>query len=116
MSARLTDEARRLRLITEKDWQARVIAIAESFGWTWYAAPRAGIRSNGSVRQVPAGWPDLCLARGPRLVFVELKRETGKTTEAQDEWLRKLAATSAETYVWRPSDLDDVIATLGRAQ
>lgn len=115
MSARLTDADRALRIITEAQWQARVINIAESYGWTWYAPPRAGVRAKGSVRQVPAGWPDLCLARGPRLVFAELKRETGKISPAQDEWLRKLAATSAEVYTWRPSDLDDVIATLGRS-
>lgn len=116
MTARLTDEQRVLRAQTEASWQRQVIAIAESYGWTHYHSPRAGIRRNGSVRTVPAGFPDLVLARGPRLIFAELKRETGKKTPAQDEWLRKLAATSAETYCWRPSDLDDVLFTLGRPQ
>ena len=116
MSARLTDEQRILRTVTEAQWQRRVVAIAESYGWTHYHPPKAGVRANGSVRTVPAGFPDLVLARGPRLVFIELKRETGKTTDAQNEWLRKLAATSAETYVFRPSDLDDVITTLGRPE
>ena len=64
MSARLTDEQRILRTVTEAQWQTRVIAIAQSYGWTHYHPPKAGVRANGSVRTVPAGFPDLVLARG----------------------------------------------------
>ena len=111
---RLTAEDHRLRAITEAQWQRTVIDIASACGWVYYHPPRAGFRSNGTVRHVPAGFPDLVLARDTRLIFAELKRETGKTTEAQDAWLAALARTSSETYIWRPSDLDEVRATLGR--
>ena len=49
MSARLTAEQRRLRNITERDWQATVIAIARALGWRHYAPPKA--------KDVKPGWP-----------------------------------------------------------
>lgn len=105
----------RLRSILERDWQSTVVSLAKARGWRWYAPPKAGVRANGSVRLVPAGFPDLTLVRDDRLVFAELKRETGKTTPAQDEWLAALARIpGAQTFVWRPSDLDHVRTVLGR--
>lgn len=114
MSARLTAEDHRLRSITEEQWLKTVIGCALTFGWDYYHPPKAGVRANGSVRPVKAGFPDLTLIRGPRLVFAELKRETGKTTPAQDAWLAALAATGVETYLWRPSDFAEVRAVLRR--
>ena len=46
--------------------------------------------------------------RHPRVVFAELKRETGKLTPAQTEWLDDLAAAGVETYLWRPSMIDEI--------
>jgi hypothetical protein len=113
---RLSPQEHRLRSILERDWQATVVDLAKRRGWRWYAPPKAGVRANGSVRLVPAGFPDLTLCRGDRLVFAELKRETGKTTPAQDEWLAALAAVpGASCFVWRPSDLDHVRTVLGDA-
>jgi hypothetical protein len=112
---RLTAEDRRLRAISEEDWRATVEQIAALHRWLAYHPPRAGIRRNGSVRTTTPGFPDLTLVRGPRLVFVELKAETGRTSEAQDAWLAALAAASTEVYVFRPSDLDEVRDVLGRS-
>jgi hypothetical protein len=112
---RLTAEDRRLRAISEKDWQRTVEDIAKGRGWAVFHAPRAGIRANGSVRTLTPGFPDLVAVRGTRLLFAELKAETGKLSDAQKAWLRGLAAASAETYCWRPSDLDEVCAVLGRS-
>jgi hypothetical protein len=69
-----------------------------------------------------AGFPDLVLVRPPRLVFVELKTETGKLTRAQEDWMDDLAMCGAwhnrpppghlgtviETYIWRPSARDEI--------
>ena len=114
MSARLTAKDHALRAISEATWQQTVIDLAERLQWRWYAPPRNGIRRHGTVRTVPPGFPDLVLARGPRLVFAELKRETGKASEAQERWAEALTRASAEVYQWRPSDLDEVRAVLGR--
>lgn len=62
------------------------------------------------------GFPDLVLAsaKRQRLIFAELKAETGKPTAAQQLWLDTLTATGNEAYLWRPADLTDgtILATL----
>ena len=63
------------------------------------------------------GFPDLVLARSPRLVFAELKSERGTPTPEQEKWLLTLAACSEpEAYLWRPDDLEDMTRILGPAQ
>ena len=65
--------------------------------------------------QGDAGFPDLVLLRAPRLVFAELKSDTGRLTPAQREWIDELARQRdawdvldphppVEVYVWRPGD------------
>jgi hypothetical protein len=59
------------------------------------------------------GWPDLALVRPPRLVFAELKRENGKTTEYQDRWLGLLRGVpGVEVFLWRPTDLEQIAVVL----
>lgn len=116
MSSRLTTEDRVLRAVTEQQWQSRVTNLADFHQWRWWHAPdnRPITARSGRlyVQPVRAGFPDLVLSRGPRLVFAELKRELGRVSPEQSEWLAALAATGAETYLWRPSDWADVQATL----
>jgi hypothetical protein len=53
------------------------------------------------------------LARPPRLLFCELKSETGTFRPGQLEWLDVLAlCPPAEVFVWRPSDWDALVETL----
>ena len=94
--------------IKESDWRTTVIEYAELRGWRVYHVTdvRKRLRSHTSV-----GFPDLVLARKHarlpfpgRIVFAELKSESGETTEDQDVWLSLLKAADAEVYVWRPSD------------
>lgn len=47
-----------------------------------------------------------------KLVFAELKTETGKVTESQRSTLLNLAAAGAPVFLWRPSDLDEILAVL----
>ena len=93
-----------LPAITEAEFQRQVIDLAHILGWVVYHP----MLSKWSER----GWPDLSMVRPPRLVFAELKRESGKTTEHQDRWLALLGATCAEVYLWRPSDLDGIATIL----
>lgn len=56
-----------------------------------------------------AGLPDLLLVREDRLIFAELKREKGKLSDTQAEWLSILggvedATEHVEVWTWRPSD------------
>ena len=89
----------------EKDWQKQVVAIARRCGWAVY-------HTYDSRRSAP-GYPDLTLVR-ERLVFAELKREDGKLSSAQEEWLERLRDAGVEVHVWRPSDLRHVHAVLAK--
>ena len=97
--ARITSAA---DVVTEREFQANVAEMATNFGWT--------LQHHWSERHSRAGWPDLTLCRGERLMFWELKQENRKPTPAQEEWLAKLALV-AETNpgihvaCFRPSDM-----------
>lgn len=91
--------------MTEVAWQRMVCDPAELRGWRWH-------HQHYSKRS-PAGWPDLVLVRGPRLVAAELKSERGRVHPEQRVWLDALAAVpGVETYLWRPSAWAQVQAVL----
>ena len=103
------------RTMSEAEFQDTVILLAKGYGWK--VAHFRGVRvqrANGSTYyQTPvqadgAGFPDLVLVRGNRLVFSELKRENGKPTPAQEDWISALDLAQAAVYVWRPRDLDAI--------
>lgn len=91
--------------ILEKDWQAQVRQLALLLGW------RRAYHTYDS-RRSDTGFPDLVLVRD-RVIFLELKRETGKVSDAQREWIRALANANAEVYVARPRHLDQLATILG---
>jgi hypothetical protein len=108
---KLTDKDRQVRQISEREWQRHVMDVATRLGWLFYHAPD-NKPVNGRVQNITPGFPDLVLVKAPRIVYAELKRETGKLSPAQEKWLYLLRACGQEAYVWRPSNLNDVIATL----
>lgn len=95
----------KLPALTEKEFQAQVIDLATTLGWTTYH-PWLSIRS-------PRGWPDLAMCRPPRLVLAELKSERGKVTPAQAGWLDLLGqCPGVEVHLWRPADFDEIVTLL----
>jgi hypothetical protein len=90
---------------------AHVRALAKHCGWLCY--------HTRDSRKSESGYPDLCLARPAsatspgRLLFAELKTQTGKVTQEQAMWLDILRHTidGVEVHIWRPSDLP-MIATI----
>ena len=81
--------------MTEKAFQQLVVDYAGPHGWSHYHTHR----SDRSV----AGFPDLILTRGPRIVAAELKVGSNVTTDAQFEWLERFRDCGAEAVVWRPT-------------
>lgn len=103
MARRLTEEEKLLRAITESTFQKWVQKLMTQQGWLWYHAadniPRGGWKAN-----IKPGFPDLVAVRRGRLLIAELKTQTGKITDPQDDWLTALRTTGAEVHIWRPGD------------
>jgi hypothetical protein len=120
--------SRSLGTAPESGFQAQVLEIATLYGWLSF-------HDYDSRRSTP-GFPDLVLVRAPELIFAELKTERGRVSDDQARWVGALseltreletvlaAATAAgansslavDTYVWRPSDFDDILARLSRGR
>ena len=89
-------------VVTEAAWQQTVIALAELTGW--------GVYHNPDRRRSTPGFPDLVLFRAPRVMFLELKRETGRLSTVQREVIGHLeACPGVEVHVARPSDWPNVV-------
>lgn len=105
---------------SETAFRATVIEGAQRLGWrVWsiqddlYAALFVAAKELGIHISLPApGWPDLVLVRGDRLLFVELKSNTGAVRPEQKEWLDALGETCADVWVLRPRDWDQFEDTL----
>lgn len=109
---RLTVQDRIDRSISEAAFQDNVIAMAHTFGWrvAHFRSVRVQ-KKDGTVRyRTPvqadgAGFPDLLMTRGLRIVAVELKKQLGEVSKEQLAWLAALRIAGAETHVWRPADM-----------
>ena len=116
--------------MTEAQFQRSVIELAQINGWRVFHARKA---QNGKgawrtpVAADGAGFPDLVLVKDGRLVFAELKTDTGRLRPEQKQWLDELslvgidsagchecggAQSFYDTVIWRPKDWDDILATL----
>jgi len=90
--------------MSERAFMQQVIDLAHLTGWLVY--------HTFDSRRSGAGFPDLLLVRGTQLLAAELKSEKGRLSPAQQQWLDALRAAGCETYLWKPSDLDSIIARL----
>ncbi len=100
---------------TEAEFQQQVIELAHLLGWRHNFTRRSIGKGRKWVTATSVvGWPDLTLwsERQRRIAFAELKRQDGKVTPDQEAVLASLAAAGIEVYVWRPSDWDEIAATL----
>jgi hypothetical protein len=114
--------------VTEAELQHAVIEYARLFGWTVahfrVAQTKRGWRT--PVAADGAGFPDLVLVRGPRLIFAELKSASGRLRDEQEHWIRRLGTVAdavdqavadsalrdydfdeppaVEVHEWRPDD------------
>ena len=105
MKPRLTAAERLDRLVTESELQHMIQDLLDLYKWKWH--------HTSDSRRSTAGLPDIVAIRPPRVLFAELKRETGRTSKTQEEWLEALGRSpGVETYLWRPSDMDEIVRTL----
>lgn len=102
----------------EADFQANVIQLARMFGWrVAHFRPARTKYGWKTPMQGDPGFPDLVLARDGRVIFAELKSDTGKLSPEQGMWLSAIDPYWEDTprlpirfaaYVWRPSDIDEI--------
>jgi len=91
----------------EKDFQERVMEMAGYLGWRCYAIP-------DSRRASLAGYPDLTCwsTRQKRIIWIELKREKGRISPAQEMIHEELRSIGLEVYVFRPSQWTELESVL----
>jgi len=95
--------------ISEKAFFSQVEDLLKRFQWEFEHTFEQGVYA----RRTTKGFPDIVACRPPRLLFIELKSERGKVTEAQQEWLDALKATGkVEVYLWKPSQFEEIVEIL----
>jgi hypothetical protein len=82
--------------VSEQALQQAVIQLARLLGIEWY--------HTHDSRRSRKGFPDLVLC-GSRVLYRELKTETGKVTPEQQRWGDRLQQAGEDWSVWRPADL-----------
>ena len=91
--------------MTEKQFQTQIVMVAKANGWIVY-------HTYDSRRSEP-GFPDLVLVRD-RVLFRELKTDTGRISQAQQEWGDVLTKAGADFAIWRPRDLKAIVKELSK--
>ncbi|MGP5219417.1 VRR-NUC domain-containing protein [Arthrobacter rhombi] len=83
---------------SEKEFQQQVVDAAKRLGWLAY-------HTHDSRRSEP-GFPDLVLVHPVKglVMFRELKTQKGRTSTAQDTWIKALRAAGQNVSIWRPAD------------
>lgn len=106
---------RPIETLTEREFQSAVIELARMFKWRLaHFRPGKDRRGKWSTPMSgDVGFPDLVLVGYGRVIFAELKAQDGAVRPEQREWLADLLLAGAETYLWRPSDLDEIALVLG---
>ena len=90
--------------VSEEEFLQQVITAARLLNWLVYHTRD----SRGSE----AGYPDLTMLRGGRLLVMELKSETGKVTPEQQHWIEEWQKAGAYASVFRPTDIDVILEAL----
>lgn len=103
--------------VSEAEFLHQVLELATILGWSGaHFRPALTKRGWRTPVQGPlgAGFPDLVLVhvRKRRILYVELKSDTGKVSADQAAVLAALHEAGAETRVWRPRDWDALQADL----
>ena len=84
---------------TEAVFQAEIIKMAQSLGWTAY-------HTYNSLNSEP-GFPDLVLVRD-RVIFREVKTAKGTVSPPQHRWIKMLRDAGEDAGIWRPRDWDRI--------
>ena len=100
--------------ISEQAFMTQIKSLAYLNGWMTHHSQPSLTRTGRYITTGAAGFPDLVLAHPQRgFILAELKTEKGRVSESQVAWL-KACDPHVECYIWRPQDLPQITARLGR--
>lgn len=123
--------------MSEKDFSTQVEGMLDLFGWQWCHFRTARTKESWKTAITGhKGFVDYVAVRPPRVIFAELKSDTGKLSDDQYEWIEALkdcqrviiadpltvsgqvatirlhrdvkTVLLPEIYVWKPGDSDEV--------
>ena len=94
---------------SEADFRGWVLHLAALYGWTVYYVPDSRWCSC-------PGFPDLTLRRSGKVLFRELKTETGRLSREQEMWLGDLRACGCDVGVWRPAMRAEITDALKKSR
>jgi hypothetical protein len=117
-----TIQRHKLQTLTEAQFQSQVVEWAKVYGWRVHGERPAQYRDGRWATHIQghAGFPDLVLVRGPRLIFAELKVGKNKPAAEQYAWHQALfdarsGSPHLEMYVWRPEEWSQILVLLSRS-
>jgi hypothetical protein len=101
---------------SESEFQAKVIQAAHLLGYR-VAHFRPALTKHGWRTAVSAdgsGFFDLVMVNPVRfrVIYAELKSETGKLSPEQKEWADAMLKAGQEVYCWKPNQFDEVAKIL----
>jgi hypothetical protein len=97
-------KAAKLPPVSEAAFMAQVFQFAAFHHWMYF--------HTHDSRHSASGFPDVVFVR-ERVIWAELKRESGRVSPEQKGWLDRLQAAGQEVYLWRPSMWGEIEAVLG---
>ena len=110
----MSDKALQIK-ISEADLQTAIVDLAHLYGWH-VAHFRPAMTTHGWRTPVSAdgkGFPDLCMVKGNKLIFWEVKSGRQLPSKEQTEWLERLSHIDGVTVgVVYPDNWDCIYMTL----
>ena len=91
--------------VSEAAFMDTILQASALYGWFAY--------HTHDSRRSTAGFPDLVLVKPPHGLFLEVKRENGRLSVAQADWLAALwGCNEVQAAVVRPSDWEQIVEWL----
>ena len=107
MTTRLTTQQIMANAMLEKDLVRHIVKAAKDLGYmvTHFTSTQTEGRHRTAL-QGDKGFPDLVIANGRVVLFVECKSQVGRMSPEQHAWMAVLRVTGVDgpvkTYEWRP--------------
>ena len=89
--------------ISEAEWMVTIGDALDLTRWSWIHH-RPARRANGqwttpTQGNSSKGFPDIFAARPPRVLWIEVKTNTGQASLEQTEWIGRLNASGQEAHI-----------------